>query len=130
MVSVDDKEVKKSLETLTEFGVFMYLEFKANNAVVFGLGSDKADLLDTIKKTTPNGKIAWEAKYKLLAGDKVEFYDIDPDAKAFFKKARAADGVTIKLDKTGDEMTMTDTDIVTGKFVRIKEEKKDKPEKK
>jgi len=98
--------------------------------VAIGAASDDAEvqkLFDAQKNTTIT------CKYRLPAGDAVEFFDLPKELQekggGLFGKGKDSAKTTVKIDK--DEMTMTDDDGKTGKFTRMKDAKdKDKPEKK
>ncbi len=102
---------KNELADMAKMGVYVYMEFKPDGNLTFGVGADKPEMLDLIKAMAPNQKITWDAKYKLLSGDGVEIYDLPKDLQAtggglFGNKDRAR--VSVKI--TGDEMKMTDDD--------------------
>jgi|GEM_PF-2796469 len=102
---------KKDLEELTKFGLYVYVEFKADGGLILGIGADKKETLDLIKKGAPDQKLTWDAKYKLLVGDAVEIYDLPKDLQngnggLFGKKDRAK--MTVKISDT--EMKMIDDD--------------------
>jgi len=71
-------------------------------------------------------------KYRLLAGDEVEFFDPPKELQqgsGVFAKGKDKVKMTVKIDK--DDMTQTDDQGKTGKLTRVKDAKdKDKPEKK
>ncbi|HEY1191833.1 MAG TPA: hypothetical protein VGE74_29650 [Gemmata sp.] len=115
-----DTKTKDSFTQMNEAGVFMHLEFKPNGVLTIGIGANKPELLELIKATAPDKKIAWDAKYKLLSGDGVELYDLPKDMQSggsglFGKSNRGR--VVIKI--VGDDMTMTDQQG-TGRLTRMK----------
>jgi hypothetical protein len=118
----------KTVEQLASLEIYFFVEFKADGGLVFGLTSDKPEVLEQIQRTAPKGKLALNAKYKLLAGEDVELFDIPKELQetgAVFGKNKDSVKTKVKLD--GDKMTMID-DGKTSKLTRIKEEKKDKKE--
>ena len=67
--------------------------------------------------------VTWDAKYKLLSGEGVEFHDLPKDLQeqaggGLF--GRNKDRARTKIHIDGDNMTMTDDDGKSGKLVRIK----------
>lgn len=121
-----DKKTKADFEQMSKLGIHVALEFKADGGLVMAVGSDDPKLLDLIKQSAPGQKLVWEAKYKLLAGDTVELYDLSDDLKKMFKGEKAQSEVAIK----DDGMKMKDADGTTILLARIKPKGKDKPEKK
>ena len=115
-----DPKTKEEFEAMGKMGLFVFIEFKADNALLLGLGSDKPETLDMLKALAPKGKepkTSWEAKYKLLPGDKVEVYDMkDDETKKMFKGDKARSDIII----TGDEMTIKDPDGSMTKLTRMK----------
>jgi hypothetical protein len=116
-----DADLAKALEAQK---IYAYIEFTAKGACTIGVTSDDPDVKKTINAA--GEKTAIGCKYKLLAGDGLEMYDLPKelaDANPFGGKGDRAK-TKVKID--GDKMTMTDDDGKTGKLVRIKEPKKDK----
>jgi len=114
-----DAETKKGLDMMAMMGAYMYFDFNADNTVVIGVESDKPGMLDLLKMSTPGGTLTFPAKYKLLSGNKVEFYDLSPEAKALIKGADKGRMVSeIMID--GGKLTMKDPDGSIGKFERYK----------
>jgi len=102
---------KNDMAEMTKVGIYVYMEFKPDGGLVFGVSSDKPEVLDFMKAAGAKQKFTWDAKYKLLPGDAVEIYDLPKDLQSgetglFSKKDRAK--VMIKI--TGTEMKMTDDD--------------------
>jgi hypothetical protein len=101
---------KNEMAEMAKMGVYVYMEFRADGTMAFGVGADKQEMLDMVKMAAPNQKITWDGKYKLLSGDSVELYDLPKDFQGggglFGKDDRARVKVLIK----GDEMRMTDKD--------------------
>ncbi|QJW99651.1 hypothetical protein [Frigoriglobus tundricola] len=123
MVSLPEKVTKDKggIDDLAKLGMYVYWEFKPDGVLTFGVGADRPETLELVKKGAPNQKFVWDAKYKLLSGDLVELYDIPKDMQQsggggmFGSKDRGRAKVKI----TGDDMTMTD-DTGTMKLVRTK----------
>lgn len=114
--SKTDKE-KQEFEAMTKMGIFMVIEFKADNTIVLGIDSDKPEFLELIKKGVPGQKFSFEAKYKLLMGDKVEVYDVkDKELKDVFKGDKARSDILIN----GDDMTIKDPDGSITKLTKMK----------
>jgi hypothetical protein len=108
---------KDEFEAMSKLGVFLYLEFKTDNSLVLGIDSDKPDLLNMLKKGAPDQKFTFEAKYKLLMGDKVEVYDVkDKELKDVFKGDKARSDILIN----GDDMTIKDPDGSITKLTKMK----------
>ena len=102
------KEMLGQLETM---GLYLAMEFRPDGTMTLGLTGDKPEMLEFVKAMAQGKgqKITWDAKYKLLSGDNVEFYDMPTDMQGaggglFNQKDRAK--VSVKIN--GDEMTITD----------------------
>jgi hypothetical protein len=104
------------------FPLYTYFEFKQNGQFVIGFGAKDAEGEQLLKTGNIPNHVA---KYKLLAGEGVEVYDV-PKSVTLPAKAKGTIQMNVKLD--GDAMTITE-DSKTTKLVRLKE-KKDPPEKK
>jgi hypothetical protein len=116
-----DAQAKQGLDMMDKLGIYLYMEFKPDNTLTLGLGSDKPEAMEFFKGLAKGQQTTWTAKYKLLTGDGVEVYDIPKEMQEqgggpFAKKDRARSQV--KID--GDTMTITDEDGKTGKLARIK----------
>jgi hypothetical protein len=115
-----DAESKTQIEELEKRGFYVYLEFKNDGVLLFGLGADTPERLAFFKAVAPDQKIDWEMKYRLLSGEGVEVYDQPGDARAvggslFGTKERGR--VTVKI--TGDDMTLV-ADTGTLKLTKMK----------
>jgi hypothetical protein len=119
---------KEDYEAMTKVGIYIYFEFTADGVMVMGLGGDTPETLKFLKDSTPDGKITCDAKYKLLAGDGVEVYDLPRELQQqMFYAGLTNLERTTQVKLAGDKMTMTHAEGGrTGKLARVKEEKKDK----
>ena len=123
---LDGKKANEELKALTDLGVRFYFDFRKDMSFGFGITSDNAELLEAIKKA---GAIPVSGKYKLLAGEGVELYDLPKDLALFDKGATSAK-LRIKIE--GERLSVTDSSGRITKLIRMREPKKDKepPEKK
>lgn len=113
-----DEKSKQDLEQLTQLGVYLYLDFKPDGMMTMALGADNPQVLDRMKMGVPNQKISWDARYKLLSGDKVELYDVkDEELRKAFKGEKARSDFMI----AGDDMTIKDPDGAIVKLTRLKD---------
>jgi len=113
----------ETFQEMSKSGLYMFFDFKADKSLTIGLHSDSEDMLKMVKALAPNKKITWDAKYKLLSGEGVEFHDLPKDLQeqaggGLF--GRNKDRARTKIHIDGDNMTMTDDDGKSGKLVRIK----------
>jgi hypothetical protein len=117
----DDKS-KKEFEDMTKMGLYVYFDFKPDNALEMGVGADKPEVLEFIKALSKGEPLQWNAKYKLLSGDGVEFYDLPKEMRekggGLFGGNKDRARTNIKIE--GDKMTMTDADGKTGQLTKIK----------
>ncbi|MBP3953876.1 hypothetical protein J8F10_00990 [Gemmata sp. G18] len=104
---------KADMTKMSEAGMYIYLEFKADGGLAFGLGTDKPELLQLLKASAPNQKITWDAKYKLSSGDGVEISDMPKDMQAGGGLFGQKDRARVKVKITGDQMALTDEQGVT-----------------
>src|SRR5262245_31017302 len=73
-----------------ETGLVMYFEFEANGTFALGFDAEDNAFLEAIK--AKSGGTRFTAKYRLLSGDGVEFYDFTPGplADSFKQGAKKA----------------------------------------
>ncbi len=104
----------EEIKQMSDVGMYLYFEFRADNTFDMGIGSDKPGMLDLIKMT---GKpVVYPGKYKLGSGDTVNFSEFKgPDGKGFDGKDKARSNITIE----GDNMTIKDADGKTMKLVKV-----------
>lgn len=99
---------KDALEDMKKAGVYMYMEFTPDGRVTIGFDGNK-DFLEQIK--AQEGQTSWDAKYKLLPGDNVEFYDLPKNAgtgAGLF--GSTSDRAKAIITINGNEMKWTDQD--------------------
>ena len=122
IVGLPDKtsaQHRDEFSKLNTLGVYVYLDFRPDNTLTMGVGSDAPGMLQMMKAGAPGGKLEWPAKYKLKSGDAVEIYDMPKEMQGqgggmFGSKDRAA----VKISINGDNMSMTDEEG-TGQLVRV-----------
>jgi hypothetical protein len=108
VVSFPDKlsaEDKAGFDQMAQEGVYFFMEFTSEGVVTVGFDGPQK-LLDSMKAFTHDKQITWEAKYKLRAGDEVEFYDLPKEMQA--NGGLLGSKATIQIQ--GTEMKMTDAD--------------------
>jgi len=117
-----DNEAKEDFEGLSKLGIYVYFDFRADNTLEMGVGADKPETLEFVKAMSKGQALQWTAKYKLLSGDGVEFYDLPKEMQekggGIFGKNKDRARTNVKID--GDRMTMTDDDGKTGQLSRVK----------
>ncbi|AMV28057.1 hypothetical protein VT84_26870 [Gemmata sp. SH-PL17] len=104
---------KQDMDEIAKAGMYIYLEFKADGGLTVGLGADKPEMLAIVKAASPNQKITWDAKYKLLSGDGVEVTDMPKDMQSGGGLFGQKDKARVKVNITGDQMSLTDNEGVT-----------------
>jgi hypothetical protein len=123
-VSNDGAKVLVKSETHT------YMEFKDNGVVIWGLWADRPEIEAALKKRGDG--LTLDLKYKLLAGNGVEFGDLPIAMQGgqygIFGKNKGTASTKVTID--GDKMTVTNQAGKTAKLNRIKDEKKDEQDKK
>lgn len=109
-LSADDAKMAK------EKGMYFYFDFKADGAMVMGIDSTQAEVATKLKES--GQKTTFPGKYKLLAGDKVEVYDMEGEEgkKLFGGKDKAQTEIKI----TGDNMTIKDPDGTSMNLIKMK----------
>ncbi len=101
---------KDELAQMAKMGMYVYMEFRKDGTMTFGVGADKKELLDMVKAMAPNKQLTWDGKYKLSSGDNVELYDLPKDFQGGGGLFGKADRAKVKVAIKGDEMKMTDKD--------------------
>ncbi|MFO0824103.1 MAG: hypothetical protein U0792_13485 [Gemmataceae bacterium] len=115
------EDTNKQLEQVK---AYLYMEFRPDGTMSMGADFEDPAMKEIVEKFAAKSgeKTSFSWKYKLLTGDNVEFYDLPKELQEkgtgglFGGKDKAR--TSVKID--GDNMTMTDSDGKTGKFVRIK----------
>jgi hypothetical protein len=103
---------KAFLAALNERGAYFMLEFRPDGTMTLGVGSGKPEVLDQLKAVAAeNGqKLTGEAKFKLLPGDGVEFYDLPAEFRGEGSPFGSQKQVKVQIKITGNEMTLVASD--------------------
>jgi hypothetical protein len=103
---------KELLAMLNERGAYFMLEFRPDGTMTLGIGSGKPEVLEQLKAvaTEQGQKLTGDAKFKLLPGDDVEFYDLPPEFRGEGGPFGSKDRVKLQIRINGNEMTLTAAD--------------------
>jgi hypothetical protein len=84
-----DAKAKQVLDGMSALGVYLFMEFKPDGVLEFGIGSDKPGALELVKLMTKGEPLSATGKYKLLKGDGVDTLTLtDAETNATFARVK------------------------------------------
>jgi len=103
---------KELLAMLNERGAYFMLEFRPDGTMTLGVSSNKPEVLEQLKALAAEKgqKLTGEAKFKLLPGDGVEFYDLPAEFRGNGGPFGSKDRAKLQIRIDGNEMTLIATD--------------------
>ena len=102
-----DPESQQVVARLGKGGAYYYFEFKPGHGFDLGIGADNKKTLDIINAASKDGPTVFRAKYMLLPGDGIEFYELPTKIEGpIISRSGERHRATVRID--GDDMTLID----------------------
>jgi hypothetical protein len=98
-----DPPPKDKYAELAMKSVYVHLAFDETGTLTVESGADRPDVLEFMKRKAPEQVFTAKMKYKLLAGDEVEIFDMPPPGSP----GRFGDGERAKVNVRIEGQTMT-----------------------